>query len=625
MSVNYTPGFSTPAPIGGFKMWCQKVLPLVYDDSLSYYEVLCKVTAYLNDVIEHVNMANDNVESLREAYNKLQEYVNNYFYNLDVQDEINKKLDIMANDGTLDDIINQSIFGGIRNDITNLKNNKTNNSDFNVLKARVDTIESGSSADPNAEIIDIRVMYDGNTASSAGEAVRGQVSGARITGGSYSSFYNNNANINIDTVNAVVTVGSNVGICTQRGFVFVPAGSVNYTKQTGYNAIYYCTYDYSTNTVNVAESLTAMNASSVILFAFYGSNILMCDYNQGNFTINGNTPDPKTMHKAMTAYVTNGVFEVFIAENACQVNAKWPLITNGKSFFLDSSGNVVISWKDNIDWNIPLYYCVNFSANQLVLVNTNNLDKDFTPICQISRTGRIVGASQETMNHFNYGGGNGVYNHVFDAKGCAFGDSVTAGVGTDESNPWQYSWPTIAQGMCGCNIKNISFGGSRLTNTGGDDVSQHSFINRMTQILDDRDFIIVMGGLNDYFNDVELGIATDTGDQTVCGAINIILTYLINRFPTKCVMVALPFVGYEAGRNGAGYSLAEMNEVWKERCEYYGIPCFDMDKEGSMGYKVPARMNAYYPENDRTHPNKTGQRHIGKVMANFIKHYYTNE
>lgn len=82
MSVNYTPNFNTPAPIGGFKMWCQKVLPLVYDDSLSYYEVLCKVTAYLNDVIEHINMANDNVESLREAYNQLQEYVNTYFDSL---------------------------------------------------------------------------------------------------------------------------------------------------------------------------------------------------------------------------------------------------------------------------------------------------------------------------------------------------------------------------------------------------------------------------------------------------------------------------------------------------------------------------------------------------------------
>ncbi len=38
-----------------FKFWCQKVLPLVYDDSLSYYELLCKVVEYLNHVINDIN------------------------------------------------------------------------------------------------------------------------------------------------------------------------------------------------------------------------------------------------------------------------------------------------------------------------------------------------------------------------------------------------------------------------------------------------------------------------------------------------------------------------------------------------------------------------------------------
>ena len=38
-----------------FTFWCQKVLPLVYDNSLSYYEVLCKVVEYLNRVIKQVD------------------------------------------------------------------------------------------------------------------------------------------------------------------------------------------------------------------------------------------------------------------------------------------------------------------------------------------------------------------------------------------------------------------------------------------------------------------------------------------------------------------------------------------------------------------------------------------
>lgn len=38
-----------------FEFFCQKVLPLVYDDSLSYYEVLCKVRTKLNEIIESQN------------------------------------------------------------------------------------------------------------------------------------------------------------------------------------------------------------------------------------------------------------------------------------------------------------------------------------------------------------------------------------------------------------------------------------------------------------------------------------------------------------------------------------------------------------------------------------------
>lgn len=43
---------------------CQKVLPLVYDESLSYYEVLAKLTNYVNEMIESVN-------NLIEAHNSL--------------------------------------------------------------------------------------------------------------------------------------------------------------------------------------------------------------------------------------------------------------------------------------------------------------------------------------------------------------------------------------------------------------------------------------------------------------------------------------------------------------------------------------------------------------------------
>ena len=85
-----------------FRFWCQKVLPLVYDDSLSYYELLCKVVEYLNNTISDVN-------KLSEGFQKLYNYVHDYFKNLDVQDEINNKLDEMVTSGEFEKIFGTSV------------------------------------------------------------------------------------------------------------------------------------------------------------------------------------------------------------------------------------------------------------------------------------------------------------------------------------------------------------------------------------------------------------------------------------------------------------------------------------------------------------------------------------
>lgn len=49
-----------------FKFWCQKIQPLVYDDSLSYYEVLRKVAWELNEVIEKLNTLSDEQKAFVE-------------------------------------------------------------------------------------------------------------------------------------------------------------------------------------------------------------------------------------------------------------------------------------------------------------------------------------------------------------------------------------------------------------------------------------------------------------------------------------------------------------------------------------------------------------------------------
>ena len=61
-----------------FRFWCFKVLPLVYDDELSYYEVICKCVDYINNLIENDKAISNDVEELKQELKQVQEWINNY-------------------------------------------------------------------------------------------------------------------------------------------------------------------------------------------------------------------------------------------------------------------------------------------------------------------------------------------------------------------------------------------------------------------------------------------------------------------------------------------------------------------------------------------------------------------
>lgn len=91
-----------------FTKFCMTIgnLPSSYLVSLTYEEQLLWLCNYLkNKVIPTVKNNAEAVEELQNLYVQLKDYVDNYFKNLDVQEEINNKLDEMAENGTLESIL----------------------------------------------------------------------------------------------------------------------------------------------------------------------------------------------------------------------------------------------------------------------------------------------------------------------------------------------------------------------------------------------------------------------------------------------------------------------------------------------------------------------------------------
>lgn len=110
MSANFTPeqkDYKSYQSFGTFRLFVLENFPFIAEDfdALTYYQMLCKVVGYLNDVITNNESLQYNQTELLDAFNELQSYVNTYFDNLDLQTEINNKLDQMAQDGTLQEII----------------------------------------------------------------------------------------------------------------------------------------------------------------------------------------------------------------------------------------------------------------------------------------------------------------------------------------------------------------------------------------------------------------------------------------------------------------------------------------------------------------------------------------
>lgn len=102
-----------------FRFWCQKVLPLVYDDSLSYYELLCKVVCKLNELAENQNNLSDEIKQVAADLDdfknhvpgmieaKVEEWLDNYISTHGLVNSVNgmtgnvvlKKLTATADDG----------------------------------------------------------------------------------------------------------------------------------------------------------------------------------------------------------------------------------------------------------------------------------------------------------------------------------------------------------------------------------------------------------------------------------------------------------------------------------------------------------------------------------------------
>lgn len=134
-------------PVPPFVKFVTAAVPMVFDDSLSYYEALCALWKYISDMSDVVNNNATLEEEYIEKFDELKEFVDHYFDNLNVQDEINNKLDEMASDGSLTSLISSyidPIINGISTDLNSTIAQQ--NTAIADIRGEVEGVASGSPA-----------------------------------------------------------------------------------------------------------------------------------------------------------------------------------------------------------------------------------------------------------------------------------------------------------------------------------------------------------------------------------------------------------------------------------------------------------------------------------------------
>ena len=274
--------------------------------------------------------------------------------------------------------------------------------------------------------------------------------------------------------------------------------------------------------------------------------------------------------------------------------------------------------KDYVDVMINL--CETYNVPLLDLYNNGNIEDDFT-------LNTFDGIHPTQYFYENYTAPQVVdfiKEKIFNDMSAeinwsninylAFGDSITAGDGLENSN---YAYPQVVGKELGCKVTNKSISGSTLA----DIKERHCIANDVDEVCNGigmYDVISVMGGTNDIWWNPQLGNINDYTTDTIYGSLNIIANELTTTFDEAFIFFMTPIMNTSFERvTDNGYDLEDIANAVIDVGNKYNVPVLDMYRFGRFE-EVKSGMNN--PNCDGTHPLKEYiDYYMAPQIANFIR------
>ncbi len=153
-------------------------------------------------------------------------------------------------------------------------------------------------------------------------------------------------------------------------------------------------------------------------------------------------------------------------------------------------------------------------------------------------------------------------------------------------------------------------------------VDTHAFTERFEQMDDDADIVVVFGGTNDYgHGDATFGTLGDRTIDTYCGAVHVLMSGLIKKYPTAVIVFMTPLhrEGEYIPNPTTGKELKAYVDVIKTIAEYYSIPVLDLYATAGIYPDIEEQKERLCP--DGLHPNDAGSRIIAERLKYFLESY----
>lgn len=582
-----------------------------------------------------------------EAWISLKNYVENYFNNLDVQEEVNNKLNQMALDGTLD-LLLLPYFNTYKTEINQIINQQ--NGQIEVLEGRMDAFASlaEGSTTGDAELMDIRVGANGITYPSAGDAVRAL------------DDYNTALNKAIVNENYVDTGTLTSGYMNTAGTTFASAtyaysskiavtpGDVIYTGRVRFITAFTGNTAVSASGANIDQPTVLTHTYTVpasidgIVVSFYAADTVKYVRigTDRVFTAEGVFGIEKAFEKDiftpnMLDYTnintggymqTNGVVQVHAAYNYTD---KIP-VTAGDIIYLSRcryitafTGNTAVAADgENVDQaKIPSHTYTVPAGIDSIVVSLYAADSD--PYVKIN-------SYMQIPSWIRYGIKQTEFEGMTGKKILNIGDSIA------EWRTDSHSYAFQLAGTTGAIIDaDYAHSGDTLSLTADQGTRGCIYSQAVQAITDhpaaDYDIILVNGGTNDQGLSRTLGSIVGTPGQyvvadytatydesTVLGALEKIFYLLRNQYVNSIITFVIP---HKNTTSGAAWE-AILDGI-REVCSKWSIAVLDMDRDGELNTRITA-MRTDYTDAGGTHPNTLGiQKYYLPKLIELLKNYFT--